>query len=1182
MKKNTSYSTTARVLASIPFLIVGVALAITTFSNLLASSRHRSTAPLVSVPQTFNGTYDASSVYPCATPLHHFTVPSGQARILAQVSATLQTNDLTLTLLYAPNVMTTPVPLHTEDTGVATEAYNYQPSGGVPPGEYYVQICESSAPAAPSMAPFTYNGTFTYDDTAASGGNPPVFGALLPAPQDSGPKVGYENFEAPGVLTPIVVTSSGGATVEYLGRNAGEPSIGANWNTGVINFQSDLETLFITFDDSCSLTNPKATWVNRRAPSSVAVDSDPIGFTDRQTGRVFAAELTLLSSDTCKISFTDSDGLPTMTAPTGWTFDPLIQGPASAVDHETIGGGPYNLNSVPPPPPHSLYPNAVYYCSQDIGAAFCARSDDGTGHFPVPAAQIPLYNVSQCGGLHGHVKVSLADGTVYVPNRDCSGTQSVVVSQDNGLTWTIRPVVTGTTGTNAAAPAIVGGGDDPAVAVDGAGRVYFAFSNFGGGPGAGMGVAISDDFGATWKNMYDVSAIYGLKNVCFPAAAAGDAGRAAIAFYGSTTPQGPTTGDSNTANFTGVWHLYIAHTFDGGKTWTTTDATPNMPMQRSGLLRGGGADIVRNLLDFFDLTIDRDGRVLAGYVNGCSGGNCAQGPIAGDGSSSVKGNAYSVTSAIARQSGQSDSTGRSTSSRRMLVAKDPPPPPNPPPTWAPGMPFVTERRIGNTLRLAWSEADSGNSMINNYKIFRGTASGAEGATAIATVAGTQTGGTYNDPTATDPTKTYYYKVVAVNGNPGNNSSCPNNEIAAPFVGDTCTGIIIHKNDPTHPESTGGGAGQPPPLPSLLIDYVAVGEPPSAPNNLMFKLKVGDLIGTPPGTLPPNSRWRIAWDWATTGNQMYYIGMKTDQTSAISFDYGTLADAGVPAVLVLGETPIDSCAVPAMSTTCSAPSTGATFQYNTDGTITMFVPKSAVGNPQPGDLLGAIGGKTITGDTPTTNTFERSTAFVDHTFIKGQADNAYPPATYTLVGNIGCSSGQIVPVSAVSRKTHNAAGDFNVDLPLNGPPGIECRTGGTSEVYKMVITFAAPVTVNGSITPPPTSAAVTTGIGSVTSVTVNGTVVTVNLTGVDNRQDMTVTLNTVSDGLHSGNVAIPMSVLIGDVNANRLVNSTDISLVQAQSGKQVTNANFRTDVNANGVINSTDVTIVQSKSGTGIP
>ena len=178
-----------------------------------------------------------------------------------------------------------------------------------------------------------------------------------PAPQDTGPKIGYENFEAPGILTQGTALSSGVVTVEYMGRGAGEPSIGVNWNStsnsvgGMTNFQSDLETDFISWNESCSPTIPKATWVNRRAPTSVLIDSDPIGFTDRQTGRVFAGELTLLSPDTCKTSFTDDDGM---------TWIPSQgSGLASAVDHETIGGGPYHapLNLHPPSP---VYPHAVY------------------------------------------------------------------------------------------------------------------------------------------------------------------------------------------------------------------------------------------------------------------------------------------------------------------------------------------------------------------------------------------------------------------------------------------------------------------------------------------------------------------------------------------------------------------------------------------------------------------------------------------------------------------------------------------------------------------------------------------------------------------------------------------------------------------------------------------------------
>lgn len=62
----------------------------------------------------------------------------------------------------------------------------------------------------------------------------------------------------------------------------------------------------------------------------------------------------------------------------------------------------------------------------------------------------------------------------------------------------------------------------------------------------------------------------------------------------------------------------------------------------------------------------------------------------------------------------------------------------------------------------------------------------------------------------------------------------------------------------------------------------------------------------------------------------------------------------------------------------------------------------------------------------------------------------------------------------------------------------------------------------------------------------------------------------------------MGLLVGDINANGLVNSTDISQAQAQSGKAVTASNFRTDINANGLINSTDISAVQSKSGTGLP
>ena len=91
---------------------------------------------------------------------------------------------------------------------------------------------------------------------------------------------------------------------------------------------------------------------------------------------------------------------------------------------------------------------------------------------------------------------------------------------------------------------------------------------------------------------------------------------------------------------------------------------------------------------------------------------------------------------------------------------------------------------------------------------------------------------------------------------------------------------------------------------------------------------------------------------------------------------------------------------------------------------------------------------MTGDTPGSpeSKLERSNAFIDHTFVKAQSDNSYPAATYTLEGNLSCNIG----VTAVSRKTHGTAGTFDINLPLTGTPGIECRTGQGTNSNFMVI------------------------------------------------------------------------------------------------------------------------------------
>ena len=167
------------------------------------------------------------------------------------------------------------------------------------------------------------------------------------------------------------------------------------------------------------------------------------------------------------------------------------------------------------------------------------------------------------------------------------------------------------------------------------------------------------------------------------------------------------------------------------------------------------------------------------------------------------------------------------------------------------------------------------------------------------------------------------------------------------------------------------------------------------------------------------------------------------------------------------------------------------------------------------------------------------------------------------------------VSAVSRKTHGGAGDFEIVLPLSGPVGIECRSGGATLDYKVVITFATPVTFS--------SAAVTAGTGSVAMATGSGTnVLTVNLTGVTNQQVITVKLNCVSDGNNSGSMTVDMGVLVGDTNGNAVVNAGDTVQTRGRSGQTADATNFRSDVNFDGTINSGDQIAVRSRSGTSLP
>ncbi|HKP92749.1 MAG TPA: fibronectin type III domain-containing protein, partial [Chthoniobacterales bacterium] len=279
-------------------------------------------------------------------------------------------------------------------------------------------------------------------------------------------------------------------------------------------------------------------------------------------------------------------------------------------------------------------------------------------------------------------------------------------------------------------------------------------------------------------------------------------------------------------------------------------------------------------------------------------------------------------------------------------------------------PLVSAKRNGGVVRLSWSEADNGGSPITGYNILRSVTPGTE--TLIATTPPTQL--RYDDPAANDPNLTYYYKVVALNSF---GASCGNNEVAARFVGDSysATGFLV-ANDPV------AEVGPPAANPDLDIVSLHISEPGSGPNagKLVFNLKMQNL-----SVIPPSRRWRIIWNSQSAPDGQYYLGMTSDNTGAISFEYGTVATPVIG--LVLGDP---------QTTKVGDPDAAS---FTPDGLITFAISRDKIGNPQTGDLLGGISVRTYT---DTTNKV-RSTNAIDTTANASANDDTANAFTYALVG-----------------------------------------------------------------------------------------------------------------------------------------------------------------------------------------
>jgi hypothetical protein len=240
----------------------------------------------------------------------------------------------------------------------------------------------------------------------------------------------------------------------------------------------------------------------------------------------------------------------------------------------------------------------------------------------------------------------------------------------------------------------------------------------------------------------------------------------------------------------------------------------------------------------------------------------------------------------------------------------------------------------------------------------------------------------------------------------------------------------------------------------------------------------------------------------------------------------------------------------------------------------------------GDLWG--GGVLIPEGTISPNGMKFTVTLSDGSTVSGrmvnQIGHGYTPLDGYGFLNAEAAVNAALPVvqlnSVVSRKIHGNGYQGDIPLPLIGNPGIECRSGGSSNTFTLVFTFANTLT---SVS----SASVTSGTGSVASSAISTTDAhqyIVNLTGVTNAQRVTVTLTNLSDsaGNFSQSVGVTMGVLLGDVDASGRVDSADVATVRQNNLQNTSATNFRTDLDESGRIDSNDVFITRQQNLTSLP
>ncbi len=172
-------------------------------------------------------------------------------------------------------------------------------------------------------------------------------------------------------------------------------------------------------------------------------------------------------------------------------------------------------------------------------------------------------------------------------------------------------------------------------------------------------------------------------------------------------------------------------------------------------------------------------------------------------------------------------------------------------------------------------------------------------------------------------------------------------------------------------------------------------------------------------------------------------------------------------------------------------------------------------------------------------------------------------------------------SAVSRKSHGSAGNFDLTLVLDPASNatVEPRSGGPSQI---IFTFSDDVVASDGMI---SANEFTITNATYSSASISGNQLTLNLTGIVDQSVVTIALSgiesTGGDPL-TGDNDVAIRALLGDANQNQVVDRPDITLLRAHMNEAVDNTNFVLDLDLNGIVGPHDGRIVRQNKTHTVP